>query len=96
MWFYSTQTAQKKLYYEVDGRLEEELRKKIEDCRLILIPLEKSSYKGWMPQNCEYALCMRLESKNCYAQDKWCETIQTSVLREVYKMMIESVLVLQK
>lgn len=96
MWFYSTQTAQKKLYYEVDGRLEEELRKKIEDCRLILIPLEKFSYNGWMPQNCEYALCMRLESKNCYVQDVWCETIETSVLQEVYKMMIESVLVLQK
>lgn len=95
MWFYSTQTTQK-LYYEVDSRLEEELRKKIEDCRLKLIPLEKSSYNGWMPQNCEYALCMRLESKNCYLQDVKCETIEASVLWEAYNMMIKSVLVVQK
>lgn len=92
IWFYSTQ----KPYYEVDLNLEYEIREKIADCRLRLIPLEKSSYNGWMPQNCEYALCMRLESKNCYVQDVWCETIETSVLREVYNMMIESVLVLQK
>ncbi len=91
IWFYSTQ----KLYYETEFNslsqgLQAELRKKIADCRLFLSPLEKSSYNGWMPQNCEYALCMRLESKNCYVQDVWCETIATSLLQEVYNMMIKS------
>ena len=91
IWFYSTQ----KLYYETEFNsfsqgLQAELRKKIADCRLRLSPLEKSSYNGWMPQNCEYALCMRLESKNCYVQDVWCETIATSLLQEVYNMMIKS------
>ena len=43
-----------------------------------------------MPGNANYGLCLRLESKNCNVQNAWCETVDTSTLKEVYKMMEDS------
>ena len=91
IWFYSTQ----KLYYNSQfstnkDELQNKLREIIPDCVLGLYPKEKATYNGWLPQNCEYGLCMRLESKNCYKQDVWCETIETSKLKQAYDLIIES------
>ncbi len=91
IWFYSTQ----KLYYDSDfyengKELEKVLQNKIPGCKLQLLPKDKETYNGWMPQNCKYALCMRLESKNCNVKDAWCETVATSLLQEVYNIMIAS------
>ena len=92
IWFYSTQ----KLYYvsefnENGKKLEAMLQEKIPECKLMLFPKDKETYEGWMPSNCNYALCVRLESKNCNVNDAWCETIETSVLKEVYETIIDSV-----
>lgn len=91
IWFYSTQ----KLYYvselnENGKKLEKILQEKIPECKLMLFPKDRDSYSGWMPQNCKYALCVRLESKNCNVKDAWCETIETSVLKEAYDKIIDS------
>ena len=91
IWFYST----KKIYYNSNftkyiDELEKQLQDIIPNCRLLLSPIEKQSYDGCMPQNSEYALCMRLESKNCNVIDVWCETIQTSLLQDAYNLMQES------
>ena len=92
IWFYSTQ----KLYYvpefyENGKKLEATLQEKISGCKLMLFPKDKETYEGWMPPYCKYALCVRLESKNCNVNDAWCETIETSVLKEVYETIIDSV-----
>ncbi|MCR4734065.1 MAG: hypothetical protein K5829_03550 [Treponema sp.] len=92
MWFY---TSGDKLIYNaaniVDcSTLEEKLQEKIPGCTLMLFPLAKSSYSGWMPGNANYGLCLRLESKNCNVQNVWCETVDTNTLKEVYKMMEDS------
>lgn len=92
IWFYSTQ----KLYYvpefyENGKKLEATLQEKIPECKLMLYPKDKETYEGWMPSNCNYALCVRLESKNCNVNDAWCETIEISVLKEVYETIIDSV-----
>lgn len=89
IWFYSTQ----KLYYSSSfnskkAELEKKLQEKIPGCVLILSPKDREKYDGWMPQNCKYALCMRLESKNCRVQNVWCENIETELLKEVYAIML--------
>lgn len=88
IWFYSTQ----KLYYDSKfnsnkNYLESKLQEIIPGCRLYLIQIDSESYDGWMPQNCKYALCMRLESKNCYVQNVWCEDVKTNLLKDAYKTM---------
>ncbi len=91
IWFYSTQ----KLYYsskssENAKELQNKLQKIIPGCVLGIYPKERNTYNGWMPQNSEYALCMRLESKNCYVQDVWCESIETTKLEEAYNLIKQS------
>ena len=91
IWFYSTQ----KLYYNsqvsVNAKeLQNELQKIIPGCILGIYPKERATYDGWMPQNSEYAMCMRLESKNCYVQNVWCEIIETSKLEEAYNLIEQS------
>lgn len=91
IWFYSTQ----KLYYNSKSsenayELENQLREIIPGCVLGLYPTERDTYNGWMPPNAEYALCMRLESKNCYKQGVWCESIEKSKLEEAYNLIKQS------
>ncbi|MBP3743248.1 MAG: hypothetical protein J6J00_09710 [Treponema sp.] len=92
MWFYST--GDKLIYNAANifdcSTLEEKLQEKIPDCKLWISAFAKNSYTGWMPNNANYALCLRLESKNCNVQNVWCETVDTNTLKEVYKMMEDS------
>lgn len=92
MWFYSTGD---KLFYNAAyifdySALEKTLQEKIPDCKLFISALSKDSYNGWMPKNANYGLLLRLESKNCNIRNKLCETVETSVLQEVYEIMKES------
>ena len=89
MWFCST--GDKLIYNAANifdcSALEKKLQEKIPDCELFIFAFAKNSYTGWMPNNANYALCLRLESKNCNVQNVWCETVDTNTLKEVYKMM---------
>ena len=92
MWFYST--GDKLIYNAANifdcSTLEKKLQEKIPGCKLWISAVAKNSYTGWMPNNANYALCLRLESKNCNVQNVWCEPVETGTLEEVYKMMEDS------
>ena len=92
MWFYST--GDRLIYNAANvfdcSALEKELQKKIPDCKLWISAFARESYTGWMPDNANYGLCLRLESKNCNVQNVWCETVETSILKEVYEIMKNS------
>ena len=92
MWFYST--GDRLIYNAANvfdsSELQKKLQEKIPDCKLWISAFTKNSYTGWMPYNANYALSLRLESKNCNVQNVWCETVETSILKEVYEIMKNS------
>lgn len=92
MWFYST--GDRLIYNAANvfdsSELQKKLQEKIPDCKLWISAFARESYTGWMPDNANYGLCLRLESKNCNVQNVWCETVETSILKEVYEIMKNS------
>ncbi len=91
IWFYSTDKLEFTEEFNTSRRnLEKKVQAKIPGCVLIVNNLEKDTYKGWMPPNSKYALFVRLESKYCYEEGVWCETLNTSLLQEVYDIILDS------
>ena len=89
VWFYSDE----ELIYESDfekkqNELTVKIQEKIPGCIFWISRFDKKTYNGWMPD--EYAMCIGLQSKNCLVEGVWCETIKTSLLKEVYDIMLNS------
>ena len=91
IWSYSDHELTYASNFEaIENELALKIQEKIPGCKFSVGTKERANYDGWMPPNAEYALFMRLESKNCYVKDAWCETIETSLLKEVYDIMANS------
>lgn len=92
MWFYSSE----QLYYNWNSFLDhselyQKILEKIPDSKLNVMIFERNFYSGWMPEGAKYGVCLSLRSKNCDVENVWCETIQTSVLKEVYEIMEQTI-----
>lgn len=88
IWLYSdTKLYFDSKFYSKESEFQNKLQEKLPGCKVYLIPINSNSYTGWMPQNSKYALCIRLESRNCYVQNVWCENVATSLLKEVYESL---------
>ena len=92
IWYYSDQELEyTQRFTSTQEELQNKLNKIIPGCVLRISTMEKSSHEGWLPEGCEYAMCVRLESKNCYEENVWCETIKTSKLSKAYDTIKESI-----
>ena len=88
IWLYSdTKLYFDSKFYSKESEFQNKLQEKLPGCKVYLIPINSNSYTGWMPKNSKYALCIRLESRNCYVQNVWCENVATSLLKEVYESL---------
>ena len=91
IWIYSDDELIFSDNYNANKReLEKKVQGKIPGSVVKVSQLNRETYTGFMPYNCKSALFVRLESRYCFEPEIWCETLKTSLLQEVYNIVLDS------